>query len=159
VRELDSERAEREERRRGEPCLPRSEAARDPVDEKDREEVEDPRQKPAHQIRAVVAAPADDRRRASREKHRERAVDERAVTPVVRIERRILRVEVAGEASGRAEVVLHHRDETLVRVKVVPLVPVELLESEERARGENREQNRAGGRSAQKRVSGGELRR
>ena len=143
VRELDPERAEGRQSGGDERGSPVREAPRDPVDEPDGQQVEDPGQGAPDEVSLPVALLAEERRHGLRHDERQRPVDERALAAVVRVESRFPGVEVVGRAPGKGELLFDHRDETLVRVEVVALVPVELLEAEERPEKEDPEEDGA----------------
>ncbi len=147
VRKLDRQRAEREEARGGEGRLASREPPAEAIHQPDGQEVEERRERAPDHVRAVVAVAVERGRDRFRQEDRERAVDERVVAAVVGIERRMSGVEVLADALREGELLLDHRDEALVRVEVAALVPVELLEPEERARQQDETEDRAGDRS------------
>ncbi len=149
VGQLDSQHAERHEGGREERRAPVGEAARDEVHDPHGDQVEQSRQGAADEVGAVVALLPEQGGHALGEHHRQAAVDEGALVVVVGIEARARGVEVLGEALRNRELLLHHGDETLVRMQVVAGIPPQALPPKHRADGQHRKENRARARAGE----------
>ncbi len=124
VGELDAQRAEGREARGEERGAAVREAARDPVDEPHGDEVEEARERAADQVRLAVALLPEQRRHGLGQDHRQRSVDEGALAAVVGVERRAFGIEVGAGLLREGQLLLDHRDEALVGMEVMALVPV-----------------------------------
>ncbi len=132
VRQLNRESAEGKQSRRVERRGAAREAPRDPVDEEDRQQVEERRKDPAHQVCPVIAGLVEEHPAGLGQHDRQRAVHERAEVAVVGIQGRPGRVEVLGDAPREGELLLDHRDEPLIGMEVVAPVPREAVEAQDR---------------------------
>ncbi len=140
VGELDLEHGERREQRSEQSHSPRPEQRADREHEQDGSRVEQRRERAADEVGVVESRVACSFGHCLAEEERERAV--RVARPLVRVQRRVLGIEIGPKRRPfRSRV--DEGDESLVGVQMVAMVPVEVVEPEsERERENRREQHR-----------------
>ena len=136
---------DRQERRRQQTDPTVVQRGPDAIRQYDGGEVEQHAHHTSQQMHLVIGIAPQPLRQVPHQEDRKGAVDEEAVSLVVGVQRGLCGIEVRADGAGQLQGVLHHRQKALVRVEVVPVVPVQAGESEVGGDQQNDEQRRTGG--------------
>ena len=141
---LDRRHAERRQRAGHQADTPSGDLGAEPDRQPDGSQVEQTGRHSTDEMNVAVVREAEPPGDETHEKQRQSSVDEESIVVIGGIQWRARRVEVLGDGVRRHDRRLHHRQEALVWMKVLALVPIEPMEAEDRRHREQGDRAESG---------------